>query len=68
MGDHRLHGAAVLLPVQNGEYRPERPGGALGPGLWTRCPEPVGREEPVKLVTENTGRPAGRDSKGGIGF
>ena len=35
MGDHRLHGATVLLPVQNGEYRPERPGGALGPGLWT---------------------------------
>ena len=32
MGDHRLHGAAVLLPVQNGEYRPERPGGALAPG------------------------------------
>ena len=29
MGHHRLYGAAVLLPVQNGEYRPERPGGAL---------------------------------------
>ena len=51
MGDHRLHGAAVLLPVQNGEYRPERPGGALGP----RPLDTVSRaERKGGILSENT--------------
>jgi len=51
MGDHRLHGAAVLLPVQNGKYRPERPGGALGP----RPLDTVSRaERKGGILSENT--------------